>query len=106
MTTDIRQRAHQLLDNLPDPAMQEVLNFIQYLRWRVLGRAIPPSIPETVTTRVDFWHGATAAELAAQQNVGPLDAEDEVWGDFWPEDEDVAEFRTAVRQWRQAEISG
>lgn len=104
MTTDIRQRTHQLLDNLPDSAVQEALDFIRYLRWRILGQTIPTSTP-TAATSVDFWQGATTTELAAQQGVRPVNAEDEIWGDFWPEDEDVAEFRAAVRQWRQAEVS-
>lgn len=105
MTTDIRQRTHQLLDNLPDSAVQEALDFIRYLRWRILGQAIATSTAPAATS-VDFWQGATAAELAAQQNVHPINVGEEIWGDFWPEDEDVAEFRATVRQWRQAEVSG
>ncbi len=110
MATDIRQRVHQLLDNLPDSALQEVLDFIGYLRWRILGKTVPLtepllSMPAMDSPSVDFWRGATVEELAAQQGVSPVNPGDELWGDFWPEDQDVAEFRAAVREWRQADVN-
>jgi len=41
MAIDVRQTTHQLLDHLPDVVLREVLNFIDYLHWRFLGKAIP-----------------------------------------------------------------
>jgi hypothetical protein len=84
------------------------LDFIGYLRWRVWGKTAPLTEPlthmSTMDRTVDFWRGATAEELAAQQDVSPVKTGDELWGDFWPEDQDVADFRAAVRQWRRAEV--
>ncbi|MGB9178863.1 MAG: hypothetical protein WCB68_06390 [Pyrinomonadaceae bacterium] len=38
--------------------------------------------------------------LAARQGVKPITDIDELYGDFWPEDEDVDEFIRTVREWR------
>jgi hypothetical protein len=39
--------------------------------------------------------------LAVQQGVKPIDDPEELFADFWPEDESADQFNQAVRQWRQ-----
>ena len=39
--------------------------------------------------------------LAAQQGVKPVTNIDELYGDFWPEDEDINEFVATIRRWRK-----
>jgi hypothetical protein len=39
-----------------------------------------------------FWNGPSIAELAKAQGVQPIQSLDELWGDFWPDDESVDEF--------------
>lgn len=56
---------------------------------------------KAVREAVDFWDGATVEELAEIQGVKPLDALSALQGDFWPEDESVDDFLTAIRQWRR-----
>jgi len=43
--------------------------------------------------------GATIEQLVAEQGTRPLSF-DEMLGDFWPEDESVDDFITALREWR------
>ena len=50
---------------------------------------------------VDFWEGASAAELAEIQGVQPVQDLDDLWGNFWPEEEPVEDFLATVRQWRR-----
>jgi hypothetical protein len=42
---------------------------------------------------------ATIEQLMAEQGTRPLSF-DEMLGDFWPEDESVDDFITALREWR------
>jgi hypothetical protein len=37
--------------------------------------------------------------------IQPIQSLDELWGDFWPEDEPVDTFIEAVRQWRQDDLT-
>lgn len=39
--------------------------------------------------------------LATEQGVSPVHRFDDLFGDFWPEDETVDEFIAAVREWRR-----
>jgi hypothetical protein len=41
------------------------------------------------------------AAIAAQQGIKPIDNPDELYADFWPEEETADDFIQAVRQWRQ-----
>jgi hypothetical protein len=47
-----------------------------------------------------FWTGLSVAELAKAQGVQPIQTLDQLWGDFWPEDESIDEFIDAIYQWR------
>jgi hypothetical protein len=51
-----------------------------------------------------FWLGLSVAELAEVQGVTPIQTLDDLWGDFWPEDESIDEFIETIRQWRHEDI--
>lgn len=51
-----------------------------------------------------FWTEMTVEELAKIQGVKPIKTLDDLWGDFWPEDESIDDFIETVRQWRQESI--
>lgn len=38
---------------------------------------------------------------AARLGIQPFDANEDMRGDFWPEDESIDDFLAAVRQWRK-----
>jgi hypothetical protein len=43
-----------------------------------------------------------SAHVAARiAETAPIESLDEIWGEFWPEDESVDEFIDTVRQWRR-----
>jgi len=48
-----------------------------------------------------FWTGYDVVTLAEEQGVQPVQSLDDLWGDFWPEDESVDEFIETVRRWRR-----
>jgi hypothetical protein len=50
--------------------------------------------------RHGFYADPTVDELIAQQRKEPIRDPRLPPGDFWPEDEPIEEFLTAVRQWR------
>ena len=39
------------------------------------------------------------------ENVKPVESLEELWGDFWPEDETVDDFIDAVRRWRRDDLT-
>ncbi len=47
-----------------------------------------------------FWDGATVAELAEAQAMAPIETLDDLWADFWPEEESVDDFIETIYQWR------
>ncbi len=51
-----------------------------------------------------FWTGYDVAVLGEEQGIHPVRSLDDLWGDFWPEDECVDDFIEAVRHWRQGKI--
>jgi hypothetical protein len=50
--------------------------------------------------RHNFYANPTVDELTAQQRKEPICDPRSLLGDFWPEDEPIEEFPTALRQWR------
>jgi hypothetical protein len=48
-----------------------------------------------------FWAGYDVATLAEEQGVQPVQNMDDLWGDFWPEDESVDVFIETIRRWRR-----
>ena len=51
-----------------------------------------------------FWTGTTIDELAKTQGVTPIRSIDDLWGDFWPEDESVDDFIDTIRLWRREAV--
>ena len=51
-----------------------------------------------------FWTGTTIDELANIQGVTPIGSIDDLWGDFWPEDESVDDFIDTIRLWRREAV--
>ncbi|HEX9117752.1 MAG TPA: hypothetical protein VGA61_16920 [Anaerolineae bacterium] len=52
-----------------------------------------------------FWTGATVEELAAAQGVQPVENPNDLWGDFWPEDESLDAFVEAIRESRRQDAA-
>ena len=50
--------------------------------------------------RCDFYASLTVDQLIAQQGKGPISDPTILLGDFWPEDEPIEEFLTALHSWR------
>jgi len=50
-----------------------------------------------------FWTGLSVVELAKVQGVSPVDDANELWGDFWPEDESLEAFVNALYEDRRQE---
>ena len=46
-------------------------------------------------------HTLAVQELAALQGVVPVEAFEDLLGDFWPDDENLDEFVDTVRSWRR-----
>ncbi|MFQ6099706.1 MAG: MerR family DNA-binding transcriptional regulator [Anaerolineae bacterium] len=63
---------------------------------RLLSQMAAPSDP--------FWDGQTARAVARAQGVRPVQSIDDLWADFWPEDESVEEFRETIHAWRQRDL--
>lgn len=62
--------------------------------------ALSGRVQITIEPLPDFWQGATLAELARMQNVQPVQQLEDLWGDFWPEDESIDDFVATIRRWR------
>ncbi len=52
-----------------------------------------------------FWKGATVAELAAAQGVRPVEHPNELWGNFWPDDQSLDAFVEAIRESRRQDTA-
>ena len=50
--------------------------------------------------RINFFATPTIDEIVAQQGKEPIADPRSLLGDFWPEDEPVEEFLSALRRWR------
>jgi hypothetical protein len=50
--------------------------------------------------RFDFEANPTLDELIAQQGKSPVTDLSELHGDFWPDDEPIEDFLTALHDWR------
>ena len=57
--------------------------------------------PASFNDAASFWVGFDLDTLAEQQGVQPLKSLDQLWADFWPEDESLEDFVATVRAWRQ-----
>ncbi len=63
--------------------------------------ALTGRVQITVEPLPNFWQGMTLAELAEQQTVQPVQQLDDLWGDFWPDDESIDDFVATIRRWRR-----
>jgi hypothetical protein len=52
-------------------------------------------------SRIDSAGERLAVRLAAEQGVKPVEDVDTLYGDFWPEDEQVDDFIAATKTWDQ-----
>ena len=50
--------------------------------------------------RFNFDANPTVDELIAQQGKSPIKDPRSLMGDFWPEDEPIERFLSALREWR------
>ena len=58
-----------------------------------------PELPGD-TPRFNFDANPTVDELIAQQGKSPIKDPRSLMGDFWPEDEPIERFLSALREWR------
>src|SRR5690242_16973704 len=104
----IKEDLHQLVDRLDDHEARAALDLLKQLVPRgsepaemqvdALLRRMKPLM---VDGRAFFNAPVKDAEmLAREQGVKPVERIDDLFGDFWPDDEDPEEFRQAVRGWR------
>jgi hypothetical protein len=56
--------------------------------------------PDVNDPRFNFEATPTLDELITQQGKGPITDIRVLHGDFWPEDEPIENFLTALREWR------
>ncbi len=91
-----------------DPLTGDILSLrIRDLETLDTVRMIPPPASNHTLTYplVDFWEGADTARLAETQHVQPVQDLDSIWGNFWPEEEVVEDFLSAVRLWRREALT-
>ena len=76
--SNVKDALMSVVDELPVDRMVEVLEFALFLKAR-----------------------------QAQRHSGcePLQRLEDLWGDFWPEDESVDDFISAVRRWRREDVT-
>jgi transcriptional regulator with XRE-family HTH domain len=53
------------------------------------------------TTGGDFYGSHTLESLAEEQGVRRVENASDLLGDFWPENESMADFTSTIRDWRQ-----
>jgi excisionase family DNA binding protein len=71
---------------------------------RVPRAEIERLLPQMSAFTDSFWDGQSVQVIAQAQGVRPVQSVDDLWADFWPEDESVEEFRRTVRTWRQRDL--
>lgn len=107
MNTSVQTQISRVLAELPERELCEVLDFLEFLRWRVYRHPQPETtalISPAQDIEDSFWQGATLADLAEMQGVQPLSPDQSPWGDFWPEEESLEAFAETVHNLRQAEM--
>jgi len=82
-----------LVEQLPADAQEE-------LRVKLNRKAQSQSSPDLTPNSFIDWRIDLDA-LAERQGVKVCNSLNELKGDFWPEDEDIDEFVSTVRQWRR-----
>jgi hypothetical protein len=66
----------------------------------VYSEVVRPKMDSSGDPRYNFSASPTVDELIAQQGKSPVHDPQVLLGDFWPEDEPVEKFLTALGEWR------
>jgi hypothetical protein len=77
--TEIEDRLLKVIGELTAGRQREVLDFALFLQTQQVQRQPEP-------------------------NARPVQKLEELYGDFWPEDESVDDFISAVQQWRREDV--
>ncbi len=111
MSTTTRERLHQLVDLVPEQAMDRAARLLEALSGHEsgesspdadVGEAVPPSITaEPLMTPAEVRQQYGPAALVA--GTPPITSMADLAGDFWPEDESAEEFEATIRRWRDAD---
>lgn len=81
------------IETIPDSLTGEIFKFVQ-------------SLKEELKEKSDFFAGRLDLDvLAAKQGIKPLERLEDLYGDFWPEDENIDDFIAQVREWRDERYS-
>ncbi len=77
--TNVKNELVRVVDKLSLDRMAEVLEFALFLESR-------------------------QAQQQSASPAQPVQRLEDLWGDFWPEDESVDDFISAVRRWRREDV--
>jgi len=80
-TTHVKATLGRVIDELPIERVAQVLDFALFIKAR----------------QAQQRHAGGAKQLVQRL--------EDLWGDFWPEDESVDDFIHAVRHWRREDLS-
>ena len=94
----VRIRGPAEIDPLTGKIRKIEIRALEILDW---DEEVIPAEGKTTAEPELFWTGYDVATLAEEQGVQPVQSLDDLWGDFWPEDESVDEFIETVRRWRR-----
>ena len=65
--------------------------------------------PTAAVLNIEAWQQlvqwVAEQEAIGRQIPSPVEKLEDLWGDFWPEDEQTDDFIAAIRQWRRADPS-
>ncbi len=111
MSTTTRQHLHQLVDMLPEQAMDRAARLLEALSGLESAapltrgdgdEAVSPSIArEPLMTPAEVRQQFGPAAL--MPGTPPITSMADLAGDFWPEEESAEEFEATIRRWRDAD---
>ena len=61
--------------------------------------------PQTTPPVAEFFQSKSLDQIIAEQGVKPITDISILYGDFWPEDENLDDFLAAVKEWRRGNKS-
>lgn len=76
------------INQIPESITEELLDFIRFLKMKEASSF--------------FYNKIDIDALAESQKVKPITDLEELGGDFWPEEENLDEFLTTIRTWRES----
>lgn len=103
-----KQTLHVLIDRLSKEQAEEALAYLGAIAGESDGVEGPDTshVPDRKNPLIvlgrEFRMRPTAdwRTLAAQQGVKPIERLEDLFGDFWPEDETADDFIAACKRWR------